>query len=88
MDAGFQGYGPEMHEGEEDVMVAVTGIRKGPWIDEEDALLFNYVSLHGEGRWNSVAVNTGKDNKGGVSVSFRPLYPNVELVVINMMPGY
>lgn len=65
MDAGFGRYGLEMHDGEEDVVVTVNGIRKGPWTDEEDALLFDYVSLHGEGRWNSVAVNTGKDNRGG-----------------------
>ncbi|KAK4781996.1 hypothetical protein SAY86_016098 [Trapa natans] len=31
-------------------------VKKGPWTLEEDALLMNYVSLHGEGRWNSVAL--------------------------------
>lgn len=29
--------------------------RKGPWTVEEDKLLIEYVNLHGEGRWNSVA---------------------------------
>ncbi|KAH1206984.1 Transcription factor MYB78 [Glycine max] len=29
--------------------------RKGPWTAEEDRLLVEYVRLHGEGRWNSVA---------------------------------
>ncbi|KAJ8540427.1 hypothetical protein K7X08_030346 [Anisodus acutangulus] len=29
--------------------------RKGPWTAEEDKLLIEYVNLHGEGRWNSVA---------------------------------
>ncbi|KAH1229015.1 Transcription factor MYB2 [Glycine max] len=29
--------------------------RKGPWTAEEDKLLVEYVRLHGEGRWNSVA---------------------------------
>ncbi|KAJ0093031.1 hypothetical protein Patl1_25733 [Pistacia atlantica] len=31
------------------------GWRKGPWTAEEDKLLIEYVRLHGEGRWNSVA---------------------------------
>ena len=31
------------------------GWRKGPWTSEEDRLLIEYVRLHGEGRWNSVA---------------------------------
>lgn len=30
-------------------------VRKGPWTFEEDSLLMNYVTIHGEGRWNSVA---------------------------------
>ncbi|KAJ0054326.1 hypothetical protein Pint_00818 [Pistacia integerrima] len=30
-------------------------VRKGPWTVEEDSLLMNYVTIHGEGRWNSVA---------------------------------
>ena len=29
--------------------------RKGPWTAEEDRLLVEYVRLHCEGRWNSVA---------------------------------
>lgn len=33
--------------------------RKGPWTAEEDRLLIEYVRLHGEGRWNSVARLTG-----------------------------
>ena len=34
-------------------------IRKGPWTVEEDTLLYNYVSVHGEGRWNSLARHAG-----------------------------
>lgn len=33
--------------------------RKGPWTADEDRMLIDYVSLHGEGRWNSVARLTG-----------------------------
>ena len=36
------------------------GWRKGPWTAEEDRLLIEYVRLHGEGRWNSVARLAGK----------------------------
>ncbi|KAK9082923.1 hypothetical protein Scep_029394 [Stephania cephalantha] len=37
--------------------------RKGPWTAEEDRLLIEYVSQHGEGRWNSVARLAGKNGK-------------------------
>ena len=33
--------------------------RKGPLTPEEDKLLIEYVSLHGEGRWSSVAKSAG-----------------------------
>ncbi|KAK7393287.1 hypothetical protein VNO78_21838 [Psophocarpus tetragonolobus] len=38
--------------------------RKGPWTAEEDRLLVEYVSLHGEGRWNSVARLAGLKRNG------------------------
>ncbi|KAK8674205.1 hypothetical protein V6N13_112500 [Hibiscus sabdariffa] len=40
------------------------GLRKGPWTPEEDKLLAEYVSLHGEGRWSSVARSTGLNRSG------------------------
>ncbi|XP_057425023.1 transcription factor MYB2-like isoform X2 [Lotus japonicus] len=40
------------------------GWRKGPWTAEEDRLLIEYVTLHGEGRWNSVARLTGLKRNG------------------------
>ncbi|KAK9725577.1 hypothetical protein RND81_05G154400 [Saponaria officinalis] len=43
--AGVMGWG----------MVENEGWRKGPWTSEEDRLLIEYVRVHGEGRWNSVA---------------------------------
>lgn len=36
------------------------GCRKGPWTPEEDKLLAEYVTSHGEGRWSSVAKCAGK----------------------------
>ncbi|XP_077228678.1 uncharacterized protein LOC143861688 [Tasmannia lanceolata] len=43
---------------------AEEGWRKGPWTTEEDKLLIEYVGLHGEGRWNSVAKLTGLKRNG------------------------
>ncbi|GLT76597.1 hypothetical protein SLA2020_482500 [Shorea laevis] len=40
------------------------GWRKGPWTTEEDKLLIEYVRLHGEGRWNSVARLAGLRRNG------------------------
>lgn len=40
------------------------GWRKGPWTAEEDRLLVEYVRLHGEGRWNSVARLAGLKRNG------------------------
>ncbi|KAH0708196.1 hypothetical protein KY290_009687 [Solanum tuberosum] len=30
-------------------------LRRGPWTVEEDFILMNYISHHGEGRWNSLS---------------------------------
>ncbi|KAJ4841899.1 Transcription factor myb2 [Turnera subulata] len=38
--------------------------RKGPWTAEEDRMLIEYVRLHGEGRWNSVARLAGLKRNG------------------------
>ncbi|KAG4907144.1 hypothetical protein JHK86_055628 [Glycine max] len=38
--------------------------RKEPWTAEEDRLLVEYVRLHGEGRWNSVARLAGLKRNG------------------------
>ncbi|KAE8685926.1 Transcription factor MYB48 [Hibiscus syriacus] len=40
------------------------GLKKGPWTPEEDKLLTQYVSLHGEGRWSSVARSAGLNRSG------------------------
>ncbi|XP_076883316.1 MYB-like transcription factor EOBII [Bidens hawaiensis] len=38
--------------------------RKGPWTREEDDLLIEYVRMHGEGRWSSVASCSGLKRSG------------------------
>lgn len=37
-------------------------LRRGPWTVEEDTLLINYISHHGEGRWNLLAKCSGNLN--------------------------
>jgi Myb-like DNA-binding domain len=36
-------------------------LRRGPWTVEEDLILMNYITAHGEGRWNSLARCAGTD---------------------------
>ncbi|KAK4833522.1 hypothetical protein QYF36_018641 [Acer negundo] len=47
-----------------EVGAAEQGWRKGPWTPEEDKLLNEYVNLHGEGRWSSVARSAGLNRSG------------------------
>ncbi|XP_023554284.1 transcription factor MYB59-like [Cucurbita pepo subsp. pepo] len=44
--------------------------RKGPWTPEEDKLLSEYVKVHGEGRWTSVATGS-RLNRTGKSCRLR-----------------
>lgn len=39
-------------------------IRRGPWTPEEDNLLIQYVTCHGEGSWNSLAKCAGLKRTG------------------------
>ncbi|CAJ2628998.1 MYB-related protein P-like [Trifolium pratense] len=39
-------------------------LRKGPWTLEEDTILVNYISTHGEGHWNTVACSAGLRRSG------------------------
>ncbi|KAL6228223.1 hypothetical protein ACLB2K_002177 [Fragaria x ananassa] len=39
-------------------------LRKGPWTVEEDSILMEYINTHGEGRWNSLAGNSGLKRSG------------------------
>lgn len=36
-----------------------TGVRKGPWTLEEDTILVDYITIHGEGHWNTLASSAG-----------------------------
>ncbi|MED6186751.1 Transcription factor myb2 [Stylosanthes scabra] len=40
------------------------GLRKGPWTLDEDTILINYISTHGEGHWNSLARSAGLKRSG------------------------
>ncbi|KAG6533066.1 MYB-like transcription factor EOBII [Zingiber officinale] len=39
-------------------------VRKGPWTMEEDLILMNYISNHGEGVWNNIARSAGLNRTG------------------------
>ncbi|XP_055822232.1 transcription factor MYB78-like [Solanum dulcamara] len=39
-------------------------LRRGPWTVEEDFILINYISHHGEGRWNSLSYYAGLKRTG------------------------
>ncbi|KAJ3670824.1 hypothetical protein LUZ60_008250 [Juncus effusus] len=39
-------------------------VRKGPWTMEEDIILFNYVTMNGDGNWNNVARAAGLNRTG------------------------
>ncbi|KAJ6334349.1 hypothetical protein OIU78_011276 [Salix suchowensis] len=55
------------------------GVRKGPWTIDEDSLLAQYITIHGEGHWNTAARRAGL-NRTGKSCRLRwlnYLRPNV-----------
>ncbi|XP_065860272.1 transcription factor MYB78-like [Euphorbia lathyris] len=39
-------------------------VRKGPWTVEEDNILSDYITIHGEGRWNAAARCSGLKRTG------------------------
>ncbi|KAG1326138.1 transcription factor MYB78 [Cocos nucifera] len=41
-----------------------TDLRRGPWTVEEDLKLINYIAVHGEGRWNTLARCAGLKRTG------------------------
>ncbi|KAF2325047.1 hypothetical protein GH714_022447 [Hevea brasiliensis] len=59
MGAQVRNYDCATYKNEED-----TDMRKGPWTVEEDAILTEYVAIHGEGRWNAAARCAGLKRTG------------------------
>ncbi|KAH8517192.1 hypothetical protein H0E87_005225 [Populus deltoides] len=59
MDAQGRKHGYAGTESEDQGM----GIRKGPWTIEEDSLLAHYITIHGEGHWNSAARCAGAESE-------------------------
>lgn len=49
---------------ENEEMMMQEDLRRGPWTVEEDFTLINYIALHGEGRWNSLARCAGLKRTG------------------------
>ncbi|KAL3505593.1 hypothetical protein ACH5RR_030975 [Cinchona calisaya] len=49
---------------EDDMMMTMMDLRRGPWTVEEDFTLINYIAHHGEGRWNSLARCAGLKRTG------------------------
>lgn len=36
-----------------------SGLKKGPWTQEEDLMLINYINTHGPGNWRNLPKNAG-----------------------------
>lgn len=36
-----------------------SGLKKGPWRQEEDLMLINYINTHGPGNWRNLPKNAG-----------------------------
>ncbi|KAK0581792.1 hypothetical protein LWI29_018077 [Acer saccharum] len=64
MEANVRAFGSANQQQSDDEMMMITDVRKGPWTLEEDSLLMNYVAIHGDGRWNSVARCAGLKRTG------------------------
>ena len=43
--------------------VSAAGLHKGPWTEEEDAILTAFVNKHGEGNWRSLPKLAGTHEK-------------------------
>ncbi|MCI05743.1 protein ODORANT1-like, partial [Trifolium medium] len=40
------------------------GLKKGPWTNEEDNMLINYINTHGPGNWRNLPKNAGLQRCG------------------------
>ncbi|XP_042008634.1 transcription factor JAMYB-like [Salvia splendens] len=58
----------------------ILSVKKGTWSSHEDSILINYIAVHGQGRWNVVARDSGL-RRNGKSCRLRwknYLQPNVQ----------
>lgn len=39
---------------------AKDGVNKGPWTEDEDLRLIQFIETHGEGSWSALAKDAGK----------------------------
>ncbi|XP_022722578.1 transcription factor MYB108-like [Durio zibethinus] len=60
MDVKARGCSANTQSEEDQIM----DLRRGPWTVEEDLKLINYITTHGEGRWNSLARCAGLKRTG------------------------
>ncbi|XP_047979596.1 transcription factor MYB108-like, partial [Salvia hispanica] len=42
----------------------ILSVKKGTWSSHEDSILINYIAVHGQGRWNVVARDSGLRRNG------------------------
>jgi len=42
---------------------AKDGLNKGPWTQDEDLRLTQFIQAHGEGRWPTLAKNAGNNSR-------------------------
>ncbi|XVF66064.1 hypothetical protein PTKIN_Ptkin10aG0004100 [Pterospermum kingtungense] len=61
MDVKGRGCGAKVQSDQDDQSM---DLRRGPWTVEEDFKLINYIAIHGEGRWNSLARCAGLKRTG------------------------
>ncbi|KVH92662.1 Homeodomain-like protein [Cynara cardunculus var. scolymus] len=59
------------------------GWRKGPWTPGEDKLLAEYVAMHGEGRWSSVASCSEEIDRGLFTESSQTTLQETNQMIIN-----
>ncbi|XP_010514673.1 PREDICTED: transcription factor MYB24-like [Camelina sativa] len=64
LDWGVQGHHQKHDHDPYQQQQQQQGCRKGPWTLEEDKLLAEYVTTHGEGRWSTVAKCAGLNRSG------------------------
>lgn len=61
-------------------------VRKGPWTEEEDSILVNFVSIHGDARWNHIARSSGTKTCTYSRRDLYILYINI-LIIYSYMQG-